>query len=354
MSFRLFVAEPEEVEADLVAGDELVVGVPLEALGLLALVAVLGAVAGHEVVEIGSGERVLLEGEVLLGTQVVDPQLLGPGLLGALAAAEEQHVGLHTLGVEDAGGQAQQRVDLPVMQEPAADRLARSSFEEHVVGHHDRRPSAHLEQADYVLYEIELLVAGCGPEIVALVAVRRRPAEGRVGEHHIEALAGAGAQRVVHMDRRVGLGALDAMQQQVHGAQSRREVGDFRAGEGARAQVGCLVGLQGREPVDDGSVRAQEEAAGAAGRIADAVAGLGHHHVDDRGDQCPRREVLASASGALLGGLLDQSLVGGACDVGVVAEPLVLVDEVLDKSWPPTGNWQTSKPASGSSKTSCA
>ena len=32
-----------------------------------------------------------------------------------------------------------------------------------------------------------------------------------------------------------------------------------------------------------------------------------------------------------MGGLLDQALVGGALEVGVVAEPLVLVDEVLDE-----------------------
>ena len=36
-------------------------------------------------------------------------------------------------------------------------------------------------------------------------------------------------------------------------------------------------------------------------------------------------------AGALLGGLFDQALVGVALEVGVVAQPLVLVDEVLDE-----------------------
>ena len=86
--FEAFVAEPEEVEADLVAGDELVVGVPLEAVGLLALVAVAGLVGGYEVVEVGPGQGVLLEGEVLVGAEVVDPQPLCPGFLCAWPAAD--------------------------------------------------------------------------------------------------------------------------------------------------------------------------------------------------------------------------------------------------------------------------
>ena len=76
---------------------------------------------------------------MLVGAQVIDPQLPGPGRLGALAAAQEQHVGLHALGVEDARRQPQQGVDLTVVQQPAADRLARTGLEQHVVGHDHRR-----------------------------------------------------------------------------------------------------------------------------------------------------------------------------------------------------------------------
>ena len=95
--------------------------------------------------------------------------------------------------------------------------------------------------------------------------------------------------------------------------------------------MGHLVGLQGREALDDRPVGLQEEAAGAAGRVADAMVRSGEHHVDDGRDQRPRGEVLARSPGALLGGLLDQALIGVALEVGVVAEPLVLVDEVLDE-----------------------
>jgi hypothetical protein len=78
VSSRRLVAQPEDVEADLVPGHQLVVGEPVEPLGLLALVPVLRVVAVDEVVEVVVGERVLLEREVLVGAQVVDPQLLRP------------------------------------------------------------------------------------------------------------------------------------------------------------------------------------------------------------------------------------------------------------------------------------
>ena len=288
-------------------------------------------VAGHEVVEVGPGERVLLEGEVPVGAQVVHPQVPSPGPLGPLPALEEQHVGLHALGVEDAGGQAQQGMHVAIVQEPPADGLARPGLEQHVVGHHHCGPAAHPQQAHHVLHEVELLVAGGGPEALPLIAVRRRPPERRVGEHHVEAIPGIVPQGVVDMHGRVRLGALDAVQQQVHGAQPGGELGDLPAGERPGPQMGGLVGIEGRAALDYRPVGAQEEPAGAAGRVADTVLGAGGHHIDDGGDQRPGGEVLARAPGPLPGRLLDQALIGVALEIGVEAEPFVVVDEVFDQ-----------------------
>ena len=293
--------------------------------------ALAGPVAGHKVVEVGPGERVLLEGEVPVGAQVVHPQVPGPGPLGPLPALEEQHVGLHALGVEDAGGQAQQGVNVAVAQEPPPDGLTRPGLEQHVVGHHHRGAATHPEQAHHVLDEVELLVAGGGPEALPLVAVRRRPPERRIGEHHVEAHAGVVPQGVVDVDGGVGLGALDAVQQQVHGAQSGGQLGYLPAGEGPGPQMGGLVGVEGGVTLDYRPVGAQEEPAGAAGRVAYLIGRTGLHHIDDGGDQRPGGEVLARAPGPLPGCLLDQTLVGVALQVGVEAEPLVVVDEVLDQ-----------------------
>jgi hypothetical protein len=83
--------------------------------------------------------------------------------------------------------------------------------------------------------KVELLVAGGGPEVVALDGVLLgavRPssptiigaallAEGRVGQHHVEALAGVGRQRVAHHDGHRFVAA-NAVQHHVHRAQARR------------------------------------------------------------------------------------------------------------------------------------
>ncbi len=75
---QALVAEPEDVEARLVAGDQLVVAEPVEPLALLSLASLPGLVALDEVVEVGAGEGVGLEREVLVRPQVVDPQILRP------------------------------------------------------------------------------------------------------------------------------------------------------------------------------------------------------------------------------------------------------------------------------------
>lgn len=73
------VLEPEDVEAGFVALDPVVVGEGMEALGFLALVAILCAVAGDEIVRVLAAQWVRLQREVLVGAEVVDPQLLGRG-----------------------------------------------------------------------------------------------------------------------------------------------------------------------------------------------------------------------------------------------------------------------------------
>ena len=103
---------------------QLVVGEPPEPLGLLPLRAVVAAIAGHGIVQVRPGQRVGLQREVLVGAQVVDPQVARPRRLAGWPAVEEQHVGLDPLGVEHAGGQPQQGVRVALVEQPAADGLA--------------------------------------------------------------------------------------------------------------------------------------------------------------------------------------------------------------------------------------
>ena len=122
-----------------------------------------GVVAGDEVVEVGALQWVFFEREVLVGAQVVDPELFRPRLFLRGLAVEEQDVGLHALRVEDAGGQAQQRVHVRLLEQLAADGFAGAAFKEHVVRQHDRRAAVLLEDGEDVLEEVELLVARRSP-----------------------------------------------------------------------------------------------------------------------------------------------------------------------------------------------
>ena len=103
-----------------------------------------------------------------VGAQVIDPQLLRPRLFLRGFAVEELDVCLHALCVEDAGGQAQQSVNIRLLQQFAADGLARAAFKALVVWQHHRRAAVLLVDGEDVLEEIELLVARARPEIVAI------------------------------------------------------------------------------------------------------------------------------------------------------------------------------------------
>jgi hypothetical protein len=105
-------------------------------------------------------------------------------------------------------------VHVALVQQLLADGLARAALEQHVVGQHHGGAAVLLEQRLDVLHEVELLVAGGGPEVVALDHVLLGAdfafgagdhraallAEGRIRQHHVEALAGVGRQRVGHHD----------------------------------------------------------------------------------------------------------------------------------------------------------
>jgi hypothetical protein len=104
-----------------------------------------------------------------VGAVVIDPDLLRMRILAACLVVEENHIGLHALGVEDARGQAQDRVHIRSFEQLAAHRFARATFEEHVVGQDHCRTATDLEHRLDVLQEIELLVARGRPEVGAVV-----------------------------------------------------------------------------------------------------------------------------------------------------------------------------------------
>ena len=65
------VLQPEDIQAGLVAGHQVLIAIELEALDGGPLVAVARVVAGDEVLQVIEFERARLEREMLVGTQVI-------------------------------------------------------------------------------------------------------------------------------------------------------------------------------------------------------------------------------------------------------------------------------------------
>src|SRR5581483_1914561 len=334
---QALVAQPEEVEAELVAFEQFFVAEGAETFALLTLVAILSMIAGDKIVEVAALELVGTQGEVHVGTQIVDPESLGLHVGAGLALVEEEDVGFDALRVKDAGGQAQEGMHIAALQQVAPNRFARSSLEKDVVGDDDRRTTAGLEQAIDVLHKIELLIAGRGPEVVAadgrgllllravaavLFAVAHQAeaalaAKGRIGEDDIKFRLRPGAQAIDDVDRRLlGIFIADAVQKHVHDAEPRGAIDDLPALERLVLEKSALFARHA--PIMTGNIvmRGQQEAAGAARRIADFLHRPGLHHIDDGLDQGAGRKILARAAFGILGVLLQQPFVGVALDIG--------------------------------------
>jgi len=63
------------------------------------------AITFNKLVQIGTLKLVCFLREVHVCPQVIDPQRFCPRFLLGRLCIEEQHIGLHTPGVEDSGGQ---------------------------------------------------------------------------------------------------------------------------------------------------------------------------------------------------------------------------------------------------------
>ena len=116
--------------------------------------------------------------------------LVEPDVLGRLALVEEQQVGADAgVGIEDAVGQADDGVEVALLQQVFLDAGLDAFAEERAVGQHDCGAAAGLEQPHD---EDEEQVGGlAGAELggeVGLDAVLLHAAEGRVGDDDVHAV----------------------------------------------------------------------------------------------------------------------------------------------------------------------
>ncbi len=290
--------------------------------------------------------RLRLQGEVHVRPQVVDPQLLRPGLLLGRLGVEEQHVGLSRPGRRKCRSAAAAACG----RRTACSRLRRtvspappsnSTLSGTTIA---QRPLILSNVLD-VLQEVELLVLCRGPEVLPFVGGvfffqvaflvddgdAALLAERRIGQHHAEPLARVTRETVSPRLHRARIG-VDAVQVQVHDAQPGGVGDQFPALHERRPQVLLLILVEFLAVVaDDVVVGGQQESARAAGRIADGVVRLRPHHVDDGLDQFAGREVLPRTLGGLGGTLGQQPFVDVALDVGLHRRPLLGVDQVHDQ-----------------------
>ena len=70
-----------------------------------------------------------------VGAVVVDPEFPGLGFFGGGFFIEEEYVGFDSLAIPDAGGEAEQGVEVEALEQAPADAFASATgFEEDVVG----------------------------------------------------------------------------------------------------------------------------------------------------------------------------------------------------------------------------
>ncbi|MND55561.1 hypothetical protein D3C80_466490 [compost metagenome] len=280
-----------------------------------------------------------------IGAQVIDPDSLGAALLlirvAGAALLEEEHIGLDPLGVEDAGGQTQDGVQVALVHQIAAHLGTDPGFKQHVVGQHHGGAATGLEATIDVLQEGELLVAGLVGEIVAGIAgfAPLAGAKGRVGEDDIDLGQGGTrlSQGIAEVDHPLFI-PFHAVQQAVHQGQATG------IGHQLDPDKGFLLletHLLQRQVVIvrlalDVLVGGDEKTGGAGGRILNHFPRLGleaaHHAVD----QGARSEVLAGAGFGFASVFLQQTFIEIPQAILLGAEPVDLVeglDHLLQMAW---------------------
>ena len=128
-----------------------------------------GTVFFYELIQVVAFQRVGFLREMLVGSEVVDPERFGPGVFLGGFRVQEQDVGFDASRVEDAGGESQQGVDVAGFQQVATDGFSGTSFEQDVVRDHDGTATVHFKQRFDVLDKVELLVLGGRPEVLPFI-----------------------------------------------------------------------------------------------------------------------------------------------------------------------------------------
>lgn len=121
--FQAFVPEPEDVEAGFVAVDKFFVIVSAPAAVRIPfgpsrrpLIVILRIIALDKFVEVLLLQWIGLESDVLVGLEIVDPELLRPQRFTGGLLVEEKDIRFDTLSIEQAGRKTQKGVNFAFVQ----------------------------------------------------------------------------------------------------------------------------------------------------------------------------------------------------------------------------------------------
>ena len=196
-----------------------------------------------------------------------------------------------------------------------------------------------------MLHKVELLVAGGGPEVLAvdrLLILVHVPlliheeqalafAEGRIGQDHAVFFT-PGRGEAVQSRVNHHLVTADAVQGEIHRAHAAHLGREFHALHQFLPQRPLLVLVQLLlKLIQHVLVGGEEEATRSGGGVADAILRGGLHHLHHGADHGAGGEVLPGSFGGFRGGTLEQLFVDGALHNHWQAHPVFLINEVDDE-----------------------
>ena len=178
------------------------------------------------------------------GTVVIDPDVLR-----GLALFKEKHIGLHTVGIENAGGKTQNRMQIILLEQFVPDLLRRIAVGQNAVRKDDADAAAGFHNGHDMLQEVDLIIRGLD-ELRAVgrdidTALGAGP-KGRIGHDDLVQAVGLIDQGILVDD-----GALvhaDIMEIQIHRREGHDEIGIIRAEKGIVLQETLLLDITALGP----------------------------------------------------------------------------------------------------------
>lgn len=255
--------------------------------------------------------------------------IVNPDILRGLALIEEQHVGFHAVGVENAGGQAQDGMQVVILHQLVPHLFGGAAIGEHAVRQHHAHAPARAHDGHDVLEEVHLIVAGLDKFRAVggyLHAALGTGAEERIGQDDLIQMIGGVQQGILIHD-----GALlhaDVVKVQIHGGQGDHQGGIVRAEQGVVFEEPLLFHVPAlRAHVFIGR---QQKAAGAAAGIGHGFGDLGVYYVHHSGNQGAGREILARAALFVLAVLFQNLFIDRAFQVAFHHVPVIFRYHVDD------------------------